>query len=703
MGYAVSVDCGGTFTEAVVFDEMGNVNWAKTPSTPSDYSLGIMNAVNLVSEQLKVSSLTLMKNTQVFGVGTTVGINAIATRVGGLKTGLITTKGHEDAIIIGRRRQMVAGLPPYELFDIVKLDKPTPLVPRNLIKGITERIDFEAEEIVPLDKQEALSLVDALKSEGVEGIAISLLWSHVNPSHELELKKIIEQRHPGLFLTCSSELVPVIGEYERTATTVINTYLTKIVSRFASTVSQKLEDLGFANSPLIMSSTGGSIPADQVHDKAVYLLISGLVGGVLGSIELGKMLGHRNIITSDVGGTSFEVSIINDGELQYKDEPVFEKYQVSIPVVDVTAIGAAGGSIAWVEKGTNLLKVGPRSAGAYPGPVAYGIGGTEPTVTDADIILNRIDTENFLGGRIKLSREKALEAMKEKVAVPLGMDVVEASAGVIEIVDSQMADLMRRQTIMRGYDPREFVLFAFGGAGPGHVGAYGQAVRVKFAVIPFCSSAFSAFGIGRSDVLHVKETSLSMPSPFDIDKLNSIYSKLENDVLEMLRKEGFSQEKGTIDLSRWAKIKFKDQIHEFRTPVPLGTLTDIELKKVISDFESTYEQRYGKGAMHKEVGVEFSTYQVYGTGKIVKSQISKRVQHSRDPVSAKITKREVYWKEHSGFVPTDVFDRQKLQVGNVVEGPAIIEAPDTTIVIHPHQSARVDEYLNIILSWSQTT
>jgi len=696
--FSISVDCGGTFTEAVVFDQDGKIRWAKTPSTPPDYSIGIMNAVGLASELYQISPEELLEQTRVFSVGTTVGINALATRMGGLKTGLITTKGHEDAIIIGRRRQMVAGLAPYELYDLVKLDKPQPIVPRELIKGVTERIDFEGEVLVPLNHSELTQALSDLNTSGVQGIAVCLLWSHVNPKHELEIKKEIKARYPQMFVTASSEIAAVTGEYERSTTTVINTFLSRIVSDFASKVTSRLKEMGYTRGePLIMSSTGGSLPANQVHEKAVYLLISGLVGGVLGSVELGKMLGHSNIITSDVGGTSFEVSIISNGNLTYKDEPSFEKYQVAIPVVDITAIGAAGGSIAWVEEGTNLLKVGPRSAGACPGPVCYDTGGTDPTVTDADVLLNRVNPDYFLGGRIKLNKEKAGEAMRKKVSDLLGMDVVEAAAGVVDIVDSQMADLMRRQTIMRGYDPREFVLFAFGGAGPGHVGAYGKAVKAKSVIIPFCSSAFSAFGIGRSDILHIKEVSKQMSHPFSAGTLNSIFETMEREIHGLLSAEDFKDP--DITLSRWMKLRYTDQIHEIRTPLPQGALKDESMDSILTIFERLYEQKFGKISTIRKQGVEATACQVYGVGRIPKPVIAQAKESLDDTSGAKKTPRDVYWRESGGFVRTDVFDRQKLGVGSVINGPAIIEAPDTTIVIHPSQSAKVDEYLNVIMAW----
>jgi N-methylhydantoinase A len=695
--FSVSVDCGGTFTEAVVFDEKGTVRWAKTPSTPPDYSSGILNAVELVSKYFDHDSSELLRESRFFIVGTTIAINALATRTGGLKTGLITTRGHEDAIIIGRRRQMVAGLPPYELFDIVGLDKPEPLVPRELIKGITERVDFEGEELVRLDRQEVKESLRELVQKGVEGIAVCLLWAHVNPSHESEIKAIIKEANPKLFVTLSSELSPVTGEYERASTTVINTFLSKIMSDFASNLTQRLQSLGFSGEPLLMSSTGGSMPASQVRDKAVYFLISGLVGGVLGSLELGKVLGYDNIITSDVGGTSFEVGIVNNGNLVYKEEPAFEKYQVSIPVVDITAIGAAGGSIAWVDKDTNLLKVGPRSAGALPGPVCYDRGGIEPTVTDADVVLGRINPDYFLGGRIRLNKEKAAYALKERVGNVIGLDLVEAAAGIVEIVDSQMADLMRRQTIMRGYDPRQFVLFAFGGAGPGHVGAYGKAVKAKVIVIPFCSSAFSAFGIGRSDVSHIREISRVFAFPFSVEKVNSIYDRLDKEVTSLLVEEGFQSY--DIVLSRWIKLRYKDQVNEIRTPVPHGRLDSLNLEDLIASFENLYEQKFGRGSGLREPGIESTGCQVYGIGKITKPQLYKSGENSPDTSRAKKGQRDVYWRESGGFVRTNVFDREGLGAGSIISGPAIIEAQDTTIVIHPDQTAQVDEYRNITLTW----
>lgn len=697
MSYIVAVDSGGTFTDAVILDDNGRVSSAKSPSTPEDFSIGVIDSVRLAAESLGLSLGDFLKDCRIFGHGTTVATNTFLTRTGA-KVGLITTKGHEDALLIGRVKQKVAGLTEDEVIYAVRLNKPEPIVPRPMIQGITERVDYKGAVIVSLNEEEVSAAANRLVEAGADAIAICLLWSFMNPIHEKRVKSLLQAQHPGITVIASSDIAPLMGEYERGVTTVIACYVARKISDYLTKLESKLRSSGFPHSPLIMQSSGGVVSVNEARANAVSLLSSGPAGGVIAAQSLGRLLGYENIITTDVGGTSFDVGLVVNGEPELGPTAVFDQYEVRFPSIDISSIGAGGGSIAHLEPHTGLLKVGPRSAGADPGPVCYDQGGTEPTVTDANLILNRIDPEFFLGGRIILNREKAIAAMKEKVADPLRLSVEEAAMGIIDIVDNQMADLVRRLTIGRGYDPRSFTLFAFGGAGPLHVGGYSRDTGVGTILIPSVASVFSAFGIAGSDLIRIREASNPMVVPLDIERLNQIFAELEVDVEQHLQQHGFKRDQ--MSLQRQIFLRYRGQVHEILTPVPKGKLTEEVVDKVIDDFEFRYEKKFGKGTAYKQAGIEAQSYRLIGAGLIHTPQLERKEHVSDDPTAALKGKRSVYFKDLSGFRPTPVFDSQALKTGNIVVGPAIIEAPDTTVVVHPDQSVSVDGYGNLVMSLS---
>lgn len=441
MAYMVGVDSGGTFTDSVVVDSQGRITIGKAPSTPHDFSAGVLDSLANAAGTLGITLQTLLQETEVFAHGTTVTTNALLTR-NGVKTGLITTKGFEDTILIGRVHQKVAGLSEREIIHAARLDKADPIVPKPLIKGITERVDYQGRVLVPLNREEARAAVAALVADGVEAIAVCFLWSFMNPNHEQEVVKMVSEAHPHIFVTASSDLVPQMGEYERTATTALNCYLGPVVHSYIQALNHKLQEQGLRCPLLVMQSTGGVLPAEEIGERAVNTLSSGPVGGTTGARFLGNILGYDNIICTDVGGTSFDVGLIVGGQTEYAREPVAGKYHTSVPMVAISSIGTGGGSVAWIEPITSVLRVGPQSAGAVPGPVCYDRGGDQPTVTDAGVILGYINPDYFLGGRMKLNRDKALSVTKERVADPLGMDVYQAAAGIYRISNSQLADLV---------------------------------------------------------------------------------------------------------------------------------------------------------------------------------------------------------------------------------------------------------------------
>ena len=688
MKFVIGVDTGGTFTDCVAIGEDGSVVWDKAQTTPQDHTIGILNAIENTSTRLGLSQSQLLGATVVLGIGSTVGLNALLARAGA-KTGLLTTRGHEDNLFIGRIHQKVAGLGEEEIKDVVHLDKATPLVPRSLVRGLNERTDYKGAILAPLDVEELEAAVTEMAAEGIESLAVCFLWSFMNSAHECAVIDLVKKRFPAMFVTRSSEVAPLLGEYERTATTVINATLGPIIARFMGRLLESLQSAGLSGPVLAMHSLGGVIPCEEAGDKAAHIMASGPVGGVMGAMNMGRMLGHKNIIVTDVGGTSFDVGLIVDGRPTLNRQPVFEKFTLAVPMIDVISIGAGGGSIAWVEAETRLLQVGPRSAGALPGPACYDQGGNEPTVTDANLVLGRIDARNFFGGRKKLDYDLARRAIEEKVAGPLGMDLLKAARGILEIVDSHMADLVRRVTVEQGYHPSEFVIYAYGGGGPLHVGSYARDIGVSEVLVSPYAPVFSGFGIAGCDIQRQYTRSRPMTLPAPAVQFNAIFSDLEaaatRDAVESA---------GELELERFLDMKFRRQVHNVRISVPSGELRSQEMDAVLVNFEEAYERIYGKGTAYRKAGVEVSNFIVTATTKTYKPKLKEDEWESEDPERARVGERQVYFEE---FIRTPVFSMELLRPGNRIAGPAIVESPATTLLLHPRQMAKVDRSRNLLL------
>ena len=576
-----------------------------------------------------------------------------------------------------------------EIKDVVHLDKATPLIPRALVCGINERVDYKGAVLVHLDLQEVESAAARLVQQGIESLAVCFLWSFMNSSHERAVRDLVEKRFPGIFVTLSSEVSPLLGEYERTATTAINASLGPIIARFMGRLLESLRSAGLSGPVLAMHSLGGVIPCEEAGDKAAHIMASGPVGGVMGAMNMGRMLGHKNIIVTDVGGTSFDVGLIVDGRPTLNRQPVFEKFTLAVPMIDVISIGAGGGSIAWVDAETRLLQVGPRSAGALPGPACYDQGGNEPTVTDANLVLGRIDARSFFGGRKKLAYDLARKAIEEKVARPLGMDLLKAAKGILEIVDSHMADLVRRVTVEQGYHPSEFVIYAYGGGGPLHVGSYARDIGVSEVLVSPYAPVFSGFGIAGCDIQRQYTRSRPMTLPAPPAQFNAIFSDLEAAAIR-----DAVQSAGELELERFLDMKFRRQVHNVRIPVPSGELRSQETDALMVNFEEAYERIYGKGTAYRKAGVEVSNFIVTATTKTYKPKLKEDEWEGADPEPARVGERQVYFEE---FIQTPVFSMELLRPGNRIAGPAIVESPATTLLLHPRQTARVDRSRNLLL------
>jgi N-methylhydantoinase A len=692
--YRIGVDIGGTFTDCVVADERGGRTVSKAPSTPGSLQDGVLEAVGVNAEQLGITRPQLLAATDLFVHGTTQATNAMLTR-SGARTGLITTKGHEDAIIIGKVYAKVAGLPERDLVHSSRLRKPDPIVPRSLIRGVTERVDRDGDVIVALQEDEVIAAIDSLLAAGVEAIAVSLLWSFVNDAHERRIKELLTERAPHLFTAYSHEVAPVLGEYERTATTAITAYVGPKVVGYLERLESQLREEGLAQPLLVMQASGGLTSVLDAAQRPIVTLDSGPTGGILGCQHLGRLYGESNVICTDVGGTSFDVGLILRGEVPLEIEPVVAQYSLRMPKVLVNSIGSGGGSIAWLDEG-GLLRVGPQSAGSRPGPACYGNGGTEPTVTDADLVLGYLDADSFLGGRMRLDRELALRALSA-LGARLGMEAEEVAVGVFRIINSQMADLIRKSTIEQGHDPRECVLVAYGGAGPTHAVFYGHEIGSKAIFVLADSTVFSAEGMLTCDVTHTAEASRVVSTPFTDESLAGLterFTRLEQRVIDQFALEGAGREE--ISLARTLGVRFRQQVHTVEVGVDPGPLDAAAGDRVLERFVERYGLLYGEGALLLGGGNEVELHRVVGTRRIEPVAFPEHDSAGPDASAALKGERSAYF-EPVGFTATRVYDGDALRAGNEIDGPAIIERMGDSVVVPPEFRAQVDRLLTIRL------
>lgn len=696
MDHVVGVDIGGTFTDCVVVNANGIVTVGKAPSTPDDFSRGVVDALRDVAGRMGLEDeRALLGSTTAFFHSCTVGENTLLTQ-SGAKTGLITTKGFADIILI-MRGKITEGLTEAEAAHLSALSKPEPLVPRWLIEEVSERIDSTGAILVPLDTNEARMAIRHLVGRDVESIAISLIWSIANKAHERRLKELISNEHPSVYVCTSNEVAPYLGEYERTATTVINAYIAKNLSHYLSNLQKALREKGLKREPLIMQAYGGVQGIDSTRTNAVGTIESGPAAGIIGSKFLGELIGEHDILAADMGGTTFKVGVIRQGAVEREFNPVMLQYSIVSPKVWVASIGAGGGSIAWIHPESGLLKVGPYGAGASPGPVCYALGGTEPTVCDADLVLGYLNADYFLGGRMRLDRRLALKLIDERLARQLRMDPMETARSIVRIANAHMSDLIRKATVERGYDPRDFVLFAFGGAGPVHAGQYAKELGLSRIVIPFTASVHAATGLVTSDVVFQYGTSDHMVAPFDTGRVNANFTALCKQARTALESAGFAS--NDIEITRSVDMRYKYQVHELNVPLEDGIsdLSKEDIERLCTRFGELYEIAYGRGSGYPEAGREAITFRVEAVGKMKKPHIRRQTMHSADSKGARKGARDVFFEEAGGVLPTPLYDFDSLMPGNEVLGPAIIETPVTTIVVNPGAHVQMDEIRNIVM------
>jgi len=695
MSYLVGIDIGGTFTDCAIVDRAGRLLTTKVPSTPQDFSQGMMDALGAGAKALGVGLGEFCGDIAFLSHGTTVGTNTIIQKKGA-RVGLITTKGHEDAIHIMRGSRGYGGRDIRKVVHFPETSKPVPIVPKRLIRGVSERVDCFGEVVVSLNEKQAEDAIRALVAEGVQAIAICFLWSFRNPDHELKVKRLVERLAPEVFVTCSVDIAPKWGEYERVTATALNAYLGPVMTGYLQRLDTSLQKLGYSHGLQIAQCGGGTVPVERAGEAPLLTLDSGPVSGVTASMFLGAAMGERNIITTDMGGTSFDVSIIYGGKPAYSFISNTDQYEYFLPKVDLQAIGAGGGSLVRVQPETRTMTVGPDSAGAFPGPVCYSRGGTVPTVTDAQLVLGYLDPDNFAGGTMKLDRESAVKAVAQ-LGAQIGMTAMECAAGICRIVELQMADVIRKVTVEKGFDPRDFVLFAFGGAGPAHAGVFAQELGVRKIIIPQrkAASTWCAFGAAAADVLHIFERTEIMPTPVPAARINRNFEQLEKQAQEMMAREGIAAARQRFEFS--LDVRHKGQINEVEVLLSYGRVPSNYESQLRKLFTERYEKLYGRGSALAGAQLEIVVCRLRARALTPRPKLVKAKSGTKSiPRDAVRRPRSIQWDRPR---KTPVYDGEKLAVGNRLKGPAIVETSDTTVVVHPGRTLTVDALGNFEITF----
>jgi N-methylhydantoinase A len=694
MSHVVGIDIGGTFTDGVAIDLTTSVvTVGKSPTTYPDPFEGVSAVLDELAAGHELSRRELLSSTTKFVHGTTLTSNVLLERRGA-KVGLVATEGHADAVLMMSGKGRVAGLSLMERRHFRATDKPDPIVPRANIVEASERIDLDGDIVLPLSDEVIDDVVRRVSELDVEACAVALLWSFRNSEHEQRIADALRSRLPELFVSVSSDLAPLLGEYERTATAVVNSYVGPAVTEYLRSVEQSLRDEGLRSPLQIVQSSGGIAHASETNP--VSTIESGPAAGVRGTAHLLEQVGLDHAVVTDVGGTTFKVTIVRDRQPELTTETVLGQYSLLVPMIDVVSIGTGGGSIAWVDG--QRLRVGPQSAASNPGPACYGWGGTQPTVTDADLVLGYLNPDYFLGGRMELHLDAATEAIRTEIAEPLfGGDVLRAAAGIREVIDTQMADLIRKASTERGHDLREFAVLAYGGAGPVHCGAYASELDCPKIVIPPNATVFSAFGAAISDVLHSYSISRQQPAPGNADAIRDDLVALESRARDVLQREGLADE--AITLSAWADVRYRRQFYELRVPLegPVAELDAAALRGAVAQFEADYARRYGAGARHGEDRVEFVRFGIEAVGATERPTIRPVELGPADAAAHVKGQRDVYWREAAEAVSTPIYDGPALRPGATIAGPAVIEHPGTAIAVHHGQVASIDPYFNTII------
>ncbi|KMY53344.1 hypothetical protein AC623_04530 [Bacillus sp. FJAT-27231] len=676
----VGIDTGGTFTDCVLWQNEKQPIVVKVPSTPQNPAEAIINGLQRLCDLAGIP----VEEVDLLAHGTTVATNAMLQEQWA-KVGLITTKGFRDTLEIGTQMRP-------ELYQLQQ-KKTAPIVPRHLRMEVTERIDPQGKVVDELNKEEVYEVLKELLSEDVESLAVSFLFSYANSEHEAMVREAAAELDPELYVCISSEVSPEFREYPRTSTTVINGALAPVVRRYIRYLREELQSRGIGEKLNIMQSNGGIVSGKEAEVSSHNLILSGPAGGAVAAAEIARKANFPNALTFDMGGTSSDIGIIIDGKPQVvQGTSVNDVYPLQVPTVDIHTIGAGGGSIGWKDKG-GALKVGPKSAGAVPGPACYGKGGTEPTVTDANLFLGRLDPENYLGGEFTVYPEKSYASL-EKLAKELDLDVERVASGILEVANASMAGALRVVSSRRGYDPRDFALIAFGGAGPLHATALARELGIKTVIIPSSAGVLCAQGLLLSDMRHdFTHTEVVALDTADSASLERSFVELGGRGATRLKGEGVPSER--IRLKRSLDLRYKGQEYYLNVPVE-GEITSELLQEAAGSFHEVHKNTYGHAAENEPV--EVVNLRLSAIGEIERLDDEQAVKQEVGlNANTPINHRSVYFNEY-GWMDTPIYHRDGFSIDTEIEGPAIIVQMDTTMIVEPKQIVRVDEQGNLIVS-----
>ena len=679
--WRVGVDSGGTFTDICLVDqETGEVRVWKVSSTPDDPSRAIAGGV---VEGLDKAAGATGRDVSYFGHGTTVATNALIQHRG-VRTGLVTTDGFRDLLEIGRQRRP-------HLYDL-QCDKPQLLVTRDMRIEVGERLRNDGSVERALDEAEVRAAIRRLKEAGARAIAVCFLYSYVDPRHEAMVRAIAAEEYPEAFVTCSSEVAPEFREFERLSTTVVNAYLGPVMDRYIGHLGPRLDEAGVDAPRHITASNGGVMSFEMARSQPVRTVLSGPATGVVGGLRTGILAGYPNLITFDMGGTSTDVALIEEGKAKLAGEMDVHGYPLKTPMLDIHTVGAGGGSIAHIDAG-GLLKVGPRSAGAHPGPVCYGLGNEEPTVTDANVTLQTLNPTHLLGGRMKIDQARAKAAIA-RLAARLGLDPMATAQGILSVVTANMAKAIRVISVQRGHDPRDYTLVAFGGAGPLHASRLARELDMPRILVPRNPGILCALGLLLTDLqTNYAQTSIMAVEAATLGRMRATFEALRQRADDWFAREGIAPE--GLRVNATVDMRYAGQNYELPIAFPAGASDEELLAALRGGFERAHRQMYGYIA--EEEPMQAVTFRLEAIGAVPKAEIRARPPAPGTAADAIVGRRDVWLVEAGGFVACPVYDRERLGPGHRFAGPAIVEQMDATTVLLPGQSATVDPYLNIIV------
>jgi N-methylhydantoinase A len=683
--WRVGVDSGGTFTDICLFDERtGRVETWKVPSTPDDPSRGIAQGVEEGMRRVAPDAAGGPAAPIVyFGHGTTVATNALIQHRG-VKTGLITTDGFRDLLEIGRQKRP-------DLYDI-QADKPLTLVPRDLRLEVPERLRHTGEVDTPLDEEKMRAAARTLKAADVKAVAVSFLYGFIRPDHEKRAVEILREELPDAFISAGHEIAPEFREFERLSTVVLNAYLGPVMQSYIKRLSPRLEALGMTATPHLTQSNGGVIGFATAADMPVRTILSGPSTGVVGAQAIGRLAGFEDLITFDMGGTSTDVALLQGGRCRLAAEATVHGYPIKAPMLDIHTVGAGGGSVAYIDSG-GLLKVGPRSAGADPGPACYDRGNEEPAVTDANVVLQTLNPAHLLGGRMTIRQDLARQAIG-RLADRLGLGIPETAQGILSVVTANMARAIRVISVQRGHDPRDYTLMAFGGAGPLHAARLAKELDIGRVLVPANPGILCAMGLLLTDLrADFALTRLLPATEASTADVAAGFAALAARADRWFAHEGIAA--ADRRLARTADMRYHGQNYELAVAVPDGPVTAATMGVLAAGFADIHRQRYGFAAADDPV--QIVTLRVEATGTVRKAELRAHPEAGPEAGAAIVQRRPVWLAEAAGAVDTPVYAREGLRPGNRFAGPAIVEQMDATTLVPPGMTARVDAYLNLVL------